>query len=106
MNFESIYIYELSDWVHEDKLNRRRLSMNPNAIHLLEKYPEKIYWRELAGNRNAIFLYEKYPEKISWRLSSNLNAMPLLEKNSETIDWDILSGLLCINSKRTKQLKI
>jgi hypothetical protein len=48
------------------------LSGNPNAIHLLEKNPEKIDWYVLSGNPNAIHLLEKNPEKIHWRwLSKN-----------------------------------
>ena len=40
--------------------------MNPNAIHLLEKNPDKIVWYWLSMNPSAIYLLEKNPEKIDW----------------------------------------
>ena len=57
---------KLHDWIDESKLNWFWLSLNPYAIPLLEKYPEKINWSWLSGNPNAIPLLEKYPEKIVW----------------------------------------
>jgi len=48
------------------------LSLNPNAIHLLEKNPSKINWNNLFRNRGAIHLLEKNPSKIDWYyLSAN-----------------------------------
>ena len=42
-----------------------------NTVHLLEIVlqhdPEKISWRELCFNPNAIHLLEKYPDKINWK---------------------------------------
>jgi hypothetical protein len=35
------------------------LSENPNAVHLLEKYPDKIHWGYLSKNPNALHLLEK-----------------------------------------------
>lgn len=35
-----------------DKINWYWLSMNPNAIHLLEKNPEKIEWDYLSTQLN------------------------------------------------------
>src|SRR5271163_1187815 len=53
------------------------LSSNPAAIHLLEKYPEKINWW-IAKNPAAMDLLEKYPEKINWsNLSQNPSAIHL-----------------------------
>jgi len=69
------------------------LSGNPNAIHLLEKNPDKICWHRLSGNPNAIHILEKNPDKIDWELlSTNPNAIHLLEKNPDKIEWDLLSG--------------
>ena len=41
---------KLLDWVDIDNLDWVFLTLNPNAIHLLEKYPEKIFWKELSKN--------------------------------------------------------
>ena len=59
-----------------------------NAIHLLEKNPEKIRWNKLSGNPKAIHMLEKNPEKIDWCfLSNNPNAIHILEKNPKKINW-------------------
>ena len=42
--------YKLLDWILENKLNYEWLSKKPNAIHLLEKNPDKIYWEWLSEN--------------------------------------------------------
>jgi len=46
------------------------LSLNPNAIPILEKNLDKVDWRYLSLNPNAI---------------------PILEKNLDKVDWNILS---------------
>jgi hypothetical protein len=46
------------------------LSLNPNAVHLLEKNPDKINWDHLSGNPNAIHLLEKNPDIINWSFLS------------------------------------
>jgi len=58
---------------------------NPNAIHILEKYPEKIHWDYLSSNPNAIYLLEKNIDKVSWEclvswgcLAMNPNALHLI----------------------------
>ena len=80
-----------------DKIDWKWLSLNPNAIHLLERNPDKIYWQQLSGNHNAIHLLEQYPYKIDWQqLSRNSNAIHLLEKNPDKIDWHALSSNLNI----------
>jgi hypothetical protein len=89
------------------------LSMNPNAIHILEKYPEKINWWMLSKNQNAIHLLEANPDKILWNyLSENSNAIHLLkahynEKLDESyIDWRYLSINPSIFEIDNEQLKI
>ena len=68
------------------------LAYNPNAIHLLEKYPDRIQWGLLSANPNAIHLLEKNLDKIKWQwLSENPNAIHLLEKNPDKINWYKLS---------------
>src|SRR5437588_230151 len=95
--------YILLEWIDINKLNWNCLSLNPNAIHLLEKNQEKINWVWLSLNPNAIDLLEKNLvdvatgaslEKIDWdnvSVSENLNAIYLLERNPEKINWRCLS---------------
>ena len=53
---------------------------NPNAIHLLEQNPDKIYWPKLSENPNAIHLLEQNIDKINWwRLTENPNANHLFK---------------------------
>ena len=65
---------------HVDKLCSKcwsLLSGHPNAVPLLEKYPEHIDWKSLSQNPAAVHLLE--PDKIAWsELSSNPKAMHLL----------------------------
>jgi hypothetical protein len=64
------------------------LSLNKNAIHLLEANPEKINWDNLSLNKNAIHLLEANPDKINWmNLSENKNAIELLKDNRDKINW-------------------
>jgi hypothetical protein len=46
------------------------LSLNPNAIQLLEENIEKVNWDKLSENLNAIHLLEKNQDKINWKLFS------------------------------------
>ena len=69
-----------------------RLSLNPNAISLLEKYPDKIDWGCLSSNPNAIHLLEKNIDKIAWTaLVINPNAIHLLEQHKDKVNWYWLS---------------
>ena len=68
------------------------LSLNPNAITLLETNQHKIQWFNLSHNSNAIELLEANQDKIYWQsLSRNQGAIQLLEANQDKIDWCILS---------------
>jgi hypothetical protein len=40
------------------------LCENPNAVPLLEQYPEKIDWRILSRNPEAMYLLEKNVDKM------------------------------------------
>jgi len=46
------------------------LSMNPNAIHIIEQFIEKnldkVDWNSLSKNRNAIHLIKKNLDKVYW----------------------------------------
>ena len=75
-----------------NKVDWRFLSLNPNAIHILEKNMDKIVWDCLSKNPNAIHILEKNIDKIDWnRLSENVNAIHILEKNLDKVDWSLLS---------------
>jgi len=81
--------YKLLDWIDIDKLDWVELSLNPNAIHLLEQNQDKIYWKHLSRNPNAVFLLEQNQDKINWEyLSYNPYALSILEKNKDKINWN------------------
>ena len=83
---------KLRDWVKINIIDWNILSLNPNAIHLLEKNPDKINWPLLSINPNAIHLLEQNQHKINWwYLSGNPNAIHLLEQNKNKIYWCVLS---------------
>jgi hypothetical protein len=66
--------------------------MNPNAIHILEKNPDKVDWNYLSRNLNAIHILEKNLGRVDWKcLSKNPNAIHILEKNLGRVDWKCLS---------------
>ena len=46
------------------------LSLNKNAIEILEKNKENIDWNALSCNKNAMELLEKNQDKINWRAFS------------------------------------
>ena len=48
-----------------DKIDWPALSVNPNAISILEKNIDKIHWYNLSVNPNAIRILEKNIDKIS-----------------------------------------
>jgi hypothetical protein len=75
-----------------DKVDWFYLSLNPNAVHILEQNWNKINWYNLSQNPNAIHILEKNFNKINWdRLSSNPNAIHILEQNLNKINWFNLS---------------
>jgi len=76
------------------------MANNPNAIHIMKKYPDKIYWNGLYSNKNpeAIELIkEKYKNdidnpSISWdKLSANPSAVSFIKQHPDKIDWKELS---------------
>ena len=52
------------DWIPKNIFNFYWISKNPNAIHLLEKYPDKINWMYLSANPNAIHILKANINKI------------------------------------------
>ena len=91
-NPNALHILELFP---QKSYNWLGLSSNPNAIQMLAANPDKINWDEFSKNPNllnAIHLLEKYPDKINWfNLSENPNALHFLEKHPNKIKWYSLS---------------
>ena len=89
-----------------DKIEWGWLSMNLNAISILEKNIDKIDWYYLSGNANAISLLEKNIDKINWDvLSGNVNAISILEKNISKINWSYLCCNKGVNELNYQWLK-
>lgn len=44
-------------------------------------------WSGISQHPNALELLEKYPEKIDWFFASYANLIPLLEKNMDKVEW-------------------
>jgi hypothetical protein len=64
------------------------LSQNPNAIPILEKNMDKIYWTQLSANPNAIHILEQHLDKVNYEwLSKNPNAIHIFEKNTNKVFW-------------------
>lgn len=99
-NIELILIYYWSflhkkkvllEWINIEKLDWKMLSVNVNAIDLLEANKDKINWKYLSKNSNAIRLLETNLDKISWKyLSLNRNAIHILKRNKDKIDYSRL----------------
>ena len=86
-------VYKLRDWIKEDRLNPRILSLNIHAIDYLKKNPEKIDWNSLSENTAAYELHEKNIDKIEWsRYCRNTKTMDLLKENKDKINWSSLSA--------------
>lgn len=89
INPDAIHIIEQN----LDKICWTGLSSNPSAIHIIEKNLDKINWKILSMNPNAVHILEQHFDKIDWDyLSLNPNAIHLLEKNLDKVDWDTLSS--------------
>ncbi len=70
-----------------DGFNQSLISLNPNAIPLLERNPNMINWLYLSRNPNAISLLEANQDKINWdSLCENPNAIHLIEANLDKIN--------------------
>ena len=61
---QSYINYKLRDWVDIDKIQWSWLSKNPNAIDLLQQYPDKIDWNWLSENPSAIDILKINFDKI------------------------------------------
>jgi hypothetical protein len=84
---------------HISKLSWLMVSINPNAISILEKKLDEISWNMsfieqafLSSNPGAVHLLEKRLDKIDWAtFSANPCAIDVLEKNPEKICWSMFS---------------
>ena len=52
-------------YIPSNKINWNNLSLNPNAIQILEQNVDKINWKYLSSNPNAIHLLEQNIDKIN-----------------------------------------
>jgi hypothetical protein len=83
--------YVLLDWIDENKLNWNMLSLNPNAIDLLEENIDKIdrsMWSILSANPNAIDLLKQRIEYENNLTKTQYNNLKYIDK----IDWVLLSS--------------
>jgi hypothetical protein len=77
--------YVLHDWIpssrvdvdsiallndNSDAIHLMYLSMNPEAIHLLEMYPERINWSNLLENTKGVHLLYDNLTKVDWHRAS------------------------------------
>ena len=104
----------LLEWIDIEKLDWKMLSVNANAIDLLEANKDKINWKYLSKNSNAIRLLETNLDKINWKyLCLNRNAIDILKKNKDKIDYsrlvlnenaiDLIEEKLKLESKLTEE---
>jgi hypothetical protein len=77
-----------------DSLNWMKLSVNPKAIGLLRKYPERIdmYWFASNPLCERVWLESKKRKEEWYLMSSNKNCVGLLCVFREEIDWRSFSG--------------
>ena len=79
--------YVLLDWIDKNKLNWNMLSLNPNAIDLLEEHYDNIDWENLSQNPNAIKILKK---RIKYE-QTLYDSGELYTLNEDKIDWVSLS---------------
>ena len=54
------------EYILYNKVCWSHLSLNPNAIPVLEKYVDKVDWTILSRNPNAIPILEKYLDSVKY----------------------------------------
>lgn len=47
---DNTYHYVLKPWIDVKRLDWKSLSLNPNAIALLEENLDRVHWGNLSGN--------------------------------------------------------
>ncbi len=86
---------EFIDYINIDKINWDNLSLNPAAIHILEKNLKKINWRNLSKNPGAIDLLNENLDKLYWsELFENPNfASVFLKYHYDVIKKSFYEGI-------------
>ena len=102
---------KLLHWIDIEKLDWKMLSVNANAIDLLEANKDKINWKYLSKNSNAIRQLETNLDKISWKyLTLIKNKIEKLKKNKDKIDYSRLvlneNAIYLIIEKLTLESKL
>jgi hypothetical protein len=50
-------------------------------------------WARFSGHRDALHVLQKYPEKVHWAITSTkVWAIPLLMQHAHRVDWSALAG--------------
>ncbi len=69
------------------------LSINPNAISILEKKLNKVDWYKLSENPSAMHLIEKYINKVNkTTLFANPAAVFMLENNLREMNYEMIAS--------------
>src|SRR5437764_1397476 len=88
LDYALIPIKKFKKFIDVDKIDWCYLSINPAAIHILEKNLDKVRWEYLLSNPAAIHILEKNLDKIDFHLlSNNPAAIHILEKNLDKVEW-------------------
>jgi hypothetical protein len=78
----------LAKWIDKNKLDKKLLSTNINAIDFLKENPEFINFTSLSKNPKAINILIENIDKINWySLSENEAAIDILIQYPENIYW-------------------
>ena len=86
--------FKLRDWIDPNRLDLTYLVCNPNAISYIEQHfhveteLKDYHWLSLSVNPSAIHLLERFPQKIKWHyMNTNPSAGHLFEQNPHLIYW-------------------
>jgi len=81
-------VWKLKDWIDLEKLDWSQLSLNPNAIKLLEENLDKIHWCQLSKNTNGIELLLKNFDKIHLQNFAQNDKLPeIFDDLINKINW-------------------
>jgi len=64
------------------------LSLDKNAVDLLERVPDKICWSNMSSNPKSSIILNRYPEKINWywlSINTSKEAIQLLNDNLDKL---------------------
>lgn len=87
---------EIEERAH--RINKDRISINPNAIDILREDPDLIDFDSLGSNINGFELLNDYideyiVDELSWSgITQNPNMIPIIEENLDKVDWEVLSN--------------